>query len=254
MKILIVTQNAPVYIHLCLDKCLSLIKSTKHTVQGIVLLSPYAKKNAYLEFLNRFSLYGLLGFIGMSAYVVKEYFLSFLFTTLKLRDCHSIMNVIDKHRINCLEFDSVNSEEFITYTKKNRIDLLVSIAAPELFGKTLLESTRLGCINYHSALLPKYRGRQPLFWAMLNDDENVGVSIIEMDETLDGGPILAQIQVPVNGENTLHNLYLRTLEKGARLLVSTIENISAGKGDRIENSSKYATTYPFPKKEDGTRF
>ena len=151
------------------------------------------------------------------------------------------------------ELKSINSKSFIEYIKSNKIDLIISIAAPKIFKKQLLNTPKFGCINYHSALLPKYRGRQPLFWALYNNEKETGVSIHEMNEKIDDGPILIQEKFLISKKDSLHSLYLKSLEIGPKVLLKAINIIDRQDITRIENKSNN-NYYSFPKVNTGKQF
>ena len=87
-----------------------------------------------------------------------------------------------------------------------------SVFSPMVFKKNLLNSPTFGCINYHTGALPQYRGRQPLFWSILNNEKNIAISIHEMDEKLDNGPIIVQKFIHIEENESLHSLYLKTIK------------------------------------------
>ena len=253
MKIIIVTQNAPMYLASFLDGFFKLLSKTHHKVENIVVLSPYFKNSFFEEVKHRYNFYGFINFFKMICYIKKNKILAFVFNIYPSIGCYSVNNILKKHRLKKYETASINSKIFIDYIKTNHIDLVVSLAASQIFKKEILNTPLKGCINYHTALLPKYRGRQPLFWALLNDDE-VGISIHEMDEKLDNGPIIIQKKVPLNPNETLHSLYLKTIKIGPGLVMEAIEKIDNNCEDRIENNSSYATQYSFPSKGDARLF
>ena len=106
---------------------------------------------------------------------------------------------------------------------------LIAVAA---YGKILpleiLELPRLGCINVHSSLLPKYRGAAPINWAILNGEDETGVTIMVMAEGMDTGDILAQRATPIPMEENAAQLFERLAQMGAELLVETVAQIGAG--------------------------
>ncbi len=106
---------------------------------------------------------------------------------------------------------------------------LIAVAA---YGKILpvdiLEVPRLGCVNVHSSLLPKYRGAAPINWAILNGEDETGVTIMVMAEGMDTGDILAQRATPIRIDENAAQLFDRLAQMGAELLVETVAGIEAG--------------------------
>ena len=100
---------------------------------------------------------------------------------------------------------------------------LIAVAA---YGKLLpveiLDLPRLGCVNVHSSLLPRYRGAAPINWAILNGEDETGVTIMYMAEGMDTGDILAQAGTPIALDENAPQLFARLAELGAGLLVDTV--------------------------------
>lgn len=253
MKIVIVTQKAPMYLAPFLDDFLGKIGKTSHVIKSIVVFSPYFKNSSLQEIKKRYNYYGSIDFIKMVCHMIRNKILSFVFNIYPI-NCYSVNNIIRKYRIKRYETDSINSKDFIEYIKTSQIDLVISIASPKIFKKDILTAPIKGCINYHTAFLPKYRGRQPLFWALLNEEKEVGISIHEMDEKIDNGPIIVQNKIPVSSKDTLHSLYLKTIKIGPMLLMEAIKKLDNDCKDRIENDSKQATYNSFPIKDDTKLF
>ena len=254
MNIVIVTQNAPMYLSSFLDGFFVLLFKTNHFIKSIVVTSPLFGNTLLQEIKERYSYYGFIDFLKMVFLITRNKLLSFVFYIYPAIGCYSIDNVIDKYQIKKHKTKSVNSKEFIDYIKKNQIDLIISVASSQIFKKDLLVAPKKGCINYHTGLLPKYRGRQPLFWALLNGENKVGISIHEMDEKIDNGPIIAQKKMRVNSIDALHSLYLKTIKIGPELLLEAISKIDDNFPDRIKNDSKKATCYGLPTKKDAKIF
>lgn len=253
MRIYILTQNAPVYLGEFLDKFLKKIKK-EHVIEGIVLSSPLTKKSILKEIIQRFYFYGFLSFIKMSTYIFINKIRSYLFYLNPNKNCISASNVIKKYNLIEHKENNLNSQKFIDHLKSIKIDLIISIASPIIFREPLLKAPRFGCINYHTGLLPKYRGRQPLFWAMLKNEKYFGISIHIMDKIIDNGPILVQAKVPILVNDSLHDLYLKSIKIGPQLLSKGILNITVKNFATILNDIKFKTQYSFPQQKDTKKF
>lgn len=254
MKIFIITQNAPMYMAGFLDDLLQRVNKTPHQVEGITVLSPIFKNSVLQEFKSRLDFYGLVDFLRMAFLIAWNKLLSYVFLVIPSIGCFSVKNVIKKHGLKEHITTSINSNEFVEYIQEDKIDLILSIASSQILKKDLLNAPSRGSINYHTALLPKYRGRQPLFWALLNGEKEIGISVHEMDEKLDNGPIIVQKMINVRASDSLHSLYIKTLKAGPELLIAAIEKIGRGDRDRIENDPDQATYNSFPTREDARLF
>ena len=106
-----------------------------------------------------------------------------------------------------------------------------------------------GCINLHVSLLPKYRGSAPVQWAVLNGDAETGVSIMQMDEGLDTGDVLACEKIAIDPEETSGQLFDRVTAVGARVLCETLPAIAAGTLKAEPQAHENASVAPMLSKE-----
>ena len=128
-------------------------------------------------------------------------------------------------RISC---KNVNEPAFIDSLRQMRVDMAIVGAYRQIFKPVLLEVPRLGVINYHPSLLPRYAGPQPAFWALRNGEKETGITIHRMTEGIDAGDILIQEVVPVSEGENVGQLIQRLHHRSASLIVQTVEAISAG--------------------------
>jgi methionyl-tRNA formyltransferase len=128
-------------------------------------------------------------------------------------------------------------------------DVNVVVAYGQIIPNAVHALPRHRSLNVHFSLLPKYRGAAPVQWAVLNGDAESGVTIIELDDRMDEGDILAVKRVPVGPRETARELEERLARLGASLLLETIEHID-GVSHVVQNHS-LASLAPKIKKEDG---
>ena len=108
-------------------------------------------------------------------------------------------------------------------------DLAVTVAYGLILPASMLAAPRLGCINAHASLLPRWRGAAPIPRAIMAGDRETGVTIMQMDEGLDTGPILAAESVPIGPETTGGTLHDTLAALSARMVVETISALAAGR-------------------------
>ena len=101
-------------------------------------------------------------------------------------------------------------------------DIIVVAAYGQILPPEILAVPKLGCINVHASMLPKYRGSSPISAAILGGDEATGVTIMLMDAGVDSGPILSQRQVPISPDDTTGSLTPKLAQVGADLLMETL--------------------------------
>ena len=128
-------------------------------------------------------------------------------------------------------------------------DLIAVAAYGKILPVDILELPRLGCINVHSSLLPKYRGAAPINWAILNGEDETGVTIMYMAEGMDTGDILTQAQTSIDLDENAAQLFDRLADMGAKLLVDTVAALEAGKVHPIPQDEAQATRAPMLSKE-----
>lgn len=122
-------------------------------------------------------------------------------------------------------------------------DLMVVAAYGLLLPPQVLAIPRLGCINVHASLLPKWRGAAPIAHAILAGDITTGVSIMRMDEGLDTGPVYRTAEIPVGEADTARSLHDKLAELGARVLIEVVDELETGKPEAIpqpETGASYA--------------
>ena len=128
----------------------------------------------------------------------------------------------------------------------------IIVAAYGLFlPAEILELPRLGCLNIHPSLLPKYRGPSPVVSAMLEGDATTGVTIMLLDEGMDSGPILAQVERPIGGAETADALTDHLFEIGASLLTRALDEWAAGELSPTPQNDADATFTRRLTREDG---
>lgn len=130
-----------------------------------------------------------------------------------------------------------------------RPDLIVVVAYGKLLPQPVLDAPRLGCINVHGSLLPKYRGAAPIQWAVLNGEKVTGITTMYMAAGMDTGDMLLKKETPIGPEETAGELFDRLKDMGAGLLMETIEKLEKGQLTPIPQKEEEATHAPMLKKD-----
>lgn len=120
-------------------------------------------------------------------------------------------------------------------------DIIVVVAYGRILPDDILELPRLGCVNVHGSLLPKYRGSAPVQWAVLNGDERTGVTTMYMASELDAGDIIYTGETVIGEFETSGELFDRLKDMGARLLDKTLRDIESGTAPRTAQDHSLAT-------------
>ncbi len=147
--------------------------------------------------------------------------------------------------------DTVNSPESQSRLAALRPDLLVVCDYGEILRPETLATARLGGINLHGSLLPKYRGAAPVQWAILHGERETGNSVIQMTPGLDAGPCLGQQRTAIDPDEDAGQLEARLAELGAELVCRVVAELAAGTVRSVEQDRSQASKAPRLKKEDG---
>lgn len=242
MRIVIITQSDPFYLSGNIKYLIQNLPRHSQIVACILSdVSPFGKKESFLQKTRK-----TLNIFGW------QFFLrySFLFLKSKLTPKNSVQEVFASHNIPVLKLEgSINSQESLTLIKSYEPDLLISIAGNQIFKQKLIDLAPKGCLNLHTALLPKYRGLMPSFWVLKNEEKQTGVSIFFVDEGIDSGPILVQKIVDI-GNMTQEELIKKTKKIGMDAIIESIEKINSGTYTLISNPESEKTYFSFPTRED----
>lgn len=130
-------------------------------------------------------------------------------------------------------------------------DLIAVAAFGQILPKAVIDFPRLGCLNIHPSLLPKYRGAAPLNWSIIRGETETGVTIMLMDEGMDSGDILLQEKTPLFASETFGQLHDRLAASGATLLLKAIDQILCGTAQRQKQDPSMVTLAPRLTRETG---
>lgn len=121
-------------------------------------------------------------------------------------------------------------------------DLIVVVAYGLILPRAVLAQPRLGCINLHASLLPRWRGAAPIARAILAGDRETGVSIMQLEAGLDTGPVFASARVPIGSATTSAQLHEQLARLGADLLLATLAGLEAGSAQPVPQAA-HGVTY-----------
>ncbi len=147
--------------------------------------------------------------------------------------------------------EKIKSESAHEFFKRVAPDVVVIIAYGQIVPQALIDIPRLGWINLHGSLLPKYRGAAPVNWAILNGESRTGVTTMRIDAGMDTGPILLQKEIDIGPDETAPELARRLSEIGAPLVLDTLRRLDRGDIQPRPQDSEQATFARMLKKEHG---
>ena len=132
-----------------------------------------------------------------------------------------------------------NNIEFIDEIKSLNPDVICVVAYGKILPEEILNIPKLGCINVHGSLLPKYRGAAPIQWAILNGDKETGVTTMYMDKGMDTGNMILKEKITIGEDETTGELWDRLSKIGGELLVKTLEQIEDRTAPREKQGEDY---------------
>jgi len=163
----------------------------------------------------------------------------------------SVAELARKRRLPVYTPSNPNLPAFVELIRSQAPDLVFSFYYRRLLARELLVIPRLGAINLHGSLLPKYRGRSPVNWVLVNGERETGVTLHYMVERADAGDIIAQRRVPIDLQDTALSLFRKITAAAAELLRETLPLIKSGIAPRIPQDAGQATKFGGRHPEDG---
>ena len=146
---------------------------------------------------------------------------------------------------------NINHPLWVAKIKKMNPDFIFSFYYRDMVGKDILGIPAKGCINLHGSLLPKYRGRCPLNWAVINGEKETGVTLHYMTEKPDNGDILAQEKFAIGANDTAKDVHMNATRAAAKLLKAALPKLRKGTLKAVKQDEKKATYFGGRKPEDG---
>ncbi|AUD03956.1 methionyl-tRNA formyltransferase [Spirosoma pollinicola] len=246
MRLVILTQDDPFYLARNIDYLLKNLPPYAEVVATVVFdVSPFGKRESFGEKIKK--TYNIFGFPFFVRY-------GFKFVASKLDSRNNVRKVLADRNIPLIHIDgNINKDENLEKLREYKPDLFLSIAGNQIFKQKLLDVATHGCVNLHTALLPKYRGLMPSFWVLKNNETHTGVSVFFVDEGIDNGPILVQHKLEI-GNMTQAELIDVTKKIGMDSILEAIEKVHTGKYELIENDASQMTYFTFPTRDDVKAF
>jgi methionyl-tRNA formyltransferase len=244
MKIMIITEEDEFYLPLSIDY---ILKNCSEEICEVVCLKNPRLPNKFRTARRFYSIFGFGPVMHFGFKLTKAKILN-TFPLINLSNrYYSVKRVCKANQVPYSFCEDVNAAVFLEHCRQLNIELIACVSPSQIFKEKLINLPKYGCINIHTAKLPKYRGLYPTYWAMACGEETVGISIHYIDIGIDTGKIILQDEIDIPRNTTLDYMLKITKLKGAELLVNAIEKISQGtiKAFEPQGEGSYFS-YPTP--------
>lgn len=153
--------------------------------------------------------------------------------------------------IELLKFDNINDDHVVAAIVKANLDWLFIIGWSQIARAEVLAAPRLGTMGMHPTLLPEGRGRAAIPWAIIKGLPETGVTMFKLDEGMDTGPVLGQVRIPIEIDETSTTLYAKVEAAHRDLIRGAFEELESGRPSLSAQDHSKATTWPGRRPEDG---
>lgn len=250
MRIVLVTQEEPFYLPPALEQ---LCKAKQGEITGLIILPSFNEK--MLATARRlYEFYGFVDFMRLSQRFLWAKMADRFDALLNPKRPYSAVKVAQRYGLTVYQPANINATDFVTRLRDEvRPDLLVSIAASQILKRRVLAVPPLGCINLHSAPLPRYQGMMPNFWTLYHGEPEATVTVHYMVERLDAGDIILQKSVPILPSDSLQDLMIRSKQVGVQAVLEAIDRIASDAVQARPMDPAQATYFSFPTRKDALR-
>jgi methionyl-tRNA formyltransferase len=238
LRLLFVTEDDPLYVIRFFEVFLDEYPRDEFEVVAITVDEAFHEP-IWTTARRMLRFYGPVGFVR----------LGLRFALVKARG-RSIANLAREAGIRELSCSSVNDPDYVKQVRDLEPDVIISVAAPEIFKDEILNASRLRCINIHSGCLPKYRGMMPTFWQLLHGEKHATVTVHEMAAKLDAGDVLGTVEFPLRERDVLDRVITETKRDGARLMIDVLRRIADGTVQPQPLDMREKGYFSFPKPDD----
>lgn len=241
MRAVIITQDEPFATPVLLDE---LLGRKAGDIATVFIAPPTSKRESFPALMRRWwNAFGPVTFV--------RYGTRYALAKLLRR---GPAQVAARHGVTVADAPDVNAPEFLAHLRALEIDLIISVACPQIFRAEILALPPRGCINVHSGALPKYRGQLPTFWTLYHGEREAAVTVHYMNAKVDDGPILLQESTPIEPGESQASLMIRCKQIGGRMLAGTLNLLDRGAAPGRPNPREEATYFSFPTREQAREF
>ncbi len=188
-----------------------------------------------------------IGCAGIEALIAAQYEIAAVFTHAddpnENRFFASVAQLCARHGIPVHAPEDVNHPLWIERIRQLEPEFIFSFYYRHLLSEDILAMARKGAYNLHGSLLPRYRGRAPANWVLVNGETETGVTLHRMERRPDAGPIVSQSRVAIAQDDTAHTLHAKLREASGQLLGETLPRLARGDVEEIPQDDSKASYY-----------
>jgi methionyl-tRNA formyltransferase len=157
---------------------------------------------------------------------------------------HGLEEVTDKYNLKLFEEKNINDNQFVEKVSNElKPDLIISVNFDQIFKKEIINIPGKGCINIHASLLPKYRGRAPLNWAILKGEKETGVTVHYINEGIDTGKIILQEKIDIKKIDYIDDILKKVKERYPEMINKAVDLIESAKVEPVEQEKEDGSYY-----------
>ena len=247
MRLVILTQDERSILPEAVDSLLRRLDPDVEVVGAVIFsASPFGKSESVVTKAKKvLSIFGLRFALQYSLAAAAQIFFG----------RGSVKRAFGDHGVEIIEAgNNINAPEELEVLASYDADIFLSITGNQIFKRPLIDLPKLGILNLHTALLPKYRGLMPTFWVLKNRETETGVSVFWVDEGIDSGPIVTQKRILLCPSISQRALVKATKILGMEAIVEAVNKIKSGDSSVISNDDQHSSYYKFPSAEDVREF
>lgn len=164
---------------------------------------------------------------------------------------HPVKALVEQAGVSIFQPACICDDAFFETIRSLRADLAVVVAYGRILPARIVDLPRLGTINVHGSLLPKYRGAAPIQQALINGEKETGVTVMQMDAGMDTGDILLPVSLSITENDTGGSLFNKLAQLGSEALIEAVSLLKQGKLEAVQQNDDQATYAPMLAKEMG---
>jgi len=204
----------------------------------------HVKRYYYLLGIKQFIIQGLFSLYCAVYNKIDKYF--------NFRKTYSVEMVCRKKCIKYYKVKDINDESVLRNLKQLKPDLIINLGN-QIYSEELLNIPKYGCINKHCSLLPAYQGVYPVWWALLNNEKEIGVTVYFMNREIDKGEVILQKKIEVLSQDSFFSLYDKCFGLSCQIIMETIEKIKSGEFEHVL-TNYHPSYFSYPSKRDSELF